>query len=148
MRGSDTPEKNKHILLRLSISGWYIYLSRRAMKFRRPCSDDTVATCRRYCIAGLNLYISRRGMQIRHNGQYHSKTVKRNRHARMDLTGKCCEGCGRKQQWCCVWHMLPVGAPGRNEVANIRVLCCECRNEARKRGYFAPHIAQKGVVDL
>ncbi len=80
-------------------------------------------------VLGLYFYFSRRPMRLK----LHSKTRNLAQSTRYELCGRKCEACGRDLlEYGRLVHTLPVGAPNRNDVENIRIFCNDCHNELER----------------
>ncbi len=97
---------------------------------------------RRFTIFGWNIYITPHPLRKKQNrARFRTSSKVR----RLIATDHHCELCGRTINInCSLYHTLPKGAPGRNEVENLRVLCPECHHFVQHIGAYRPMIGQKG----
>ena len=96
----------------------------------------------RFSFLGWNIYITRHPLRKKIN---RSKFRTSTKVARLNATDYHCELCGRPVNISCtLWHMLPKGAPRRNEFENVRVICLKCHKFVQTLGTFRPMIVQKG----
>ena len=86
---------------------------------------------------GFNIWISREPLKIVHKDRKRNSYRSSQRNLRLEMTENRCEVCGKPiDKSCHIHRTLPVGAPDRNSVENIRVLCSECWHELERK----PHI--------
>ncbi|MDE5850880.1 MAG: hypothetical protein K2H38_12125 [Muribaculaceae bacterium] len=96
----------------------------------------------RFRIFGWNIYISRLPLRIKPN---RSRLRTSSKVERLNATDYHCELCGCHINInCTLWHMLPKGAPRRNEFENVRVICPRCHKFVQTLGTFRPMIVQEG----
>ena len=89
-----------------------------------------------------NIYITRLPLRRKINRSRHRTSTKV---ARLNATDYHCELCGRPVNISCtLWHMLPKGAPRRNEIENVRVMCHDCHKHVQTLGAYRPMIGQEG----
>lgn len=100
---------------------------------------------RRIKLFGYNIWISREPLKVVHKDRKRNSYRSSQRNLRLEMTEHRCEVCGNPIDKSCHMHrILPIGAPERNSVENIRVLCGECFHELQKK----PHIHhQKNMRD-
>lgn len=92
---------------------------------------------KKFKLFGLYIWISREPLRVAQRKK--NKTNYRNsqRNLRLEMADNRCEVCGKPiDKTCHVHRTLPYGAPDRNNVENIRVMCGECWHELEKK----PHI--------
>lgn len=78
--------------------------------------------------------ISRRSMNVKVRALTRSRRRIDVKNQRLEMAGYRCEVCGRPiDNRCSLHHCLPVGAPDRNTVENVMVLCSVCHHELEKR---------------
>lgn len=83
---------------------------------------------------GWHIYISRQPLRLRKKSKDPRKPIKAER---LRLAGYRCEICGIPvDSRCALHHTLPVGAPDRNAVENVTVLCSDCHHELQKRPHY------------
>lgn len=92
---------------------------------------------KKYKLFGFNIWISKEPLRVVHKDRKRNSYRSEQRKLRLEMNDNCCEVCGKPiDKTCHIHHRLPVGAPGRNYVDNIRVMCGECWQELEKK----PHI--------
>lgn len=92
---------------------------------------------KKYKLFGFNIWISKEPLRVVHKDRKRNSYRSEQRNLRLEMNDNCCEVCGKPiDKTCHIHHRLPVGAPGRNHVDNIRVMCGECWQELEKK----PHI--------
>lgn len=92
---------------------------------------------RKFKIFGLHIVISRDPIKAKPRSRNRNDYRNSQRTLRREMTDNCCEVCGKPLGKSCYLHRtLPQGAPDRNLVDNIRVLCGACWHELEKK----PHI--------
>lgn len=98
---------------------------------------------RRFRIFGWNIYITRNLLKLRDPKRNRPRTS--SKAMRLEATDYHCELCGRHINIrCTLYHLLPVGVEGRNELRNIRVICPECHDHVHRVGGYRPMITRKG----
>lgn len=97
----------------------------------------------RFRVFGWNIYITRESLRRRDPKRSRCRTNAKV--WRLEHVGYRCELCGRDIDIrCTLYHMLPKGAPERNHVANIRVICPECHQHVQLIGAYRPMIEKGG----
>ncbi len=92
---------------------------------------------RRFKIFSYNIWISREPLRVVRKDRKRNSYRSSQRNLRLELTDNRCEVCDKTiDKTCHIHHRLPSGAPDRNSVENIRVLCGECWHELERK----PHI--------
>lgn len=92
---------------------------------------------KRIKLFGCNIWISREPLKVVKKNRKRNSFRSSQRNLRLEMKKNCCEVCGKTiDKSCHIHRTLPVGAPDRNAVENIRVLCGECWHELEKK----PHI--------
>lgn len=95
------------------------------------------AKMKRLKVFGYNIWISREPLRVVHKDRKRNSYRSSQRNLRLELTDNRCEVCDKPiDKSCHIHHTLPQGAPDRNSVENIRVMCGECWHELEKK----PHI--------
>lgn len=105
------------ISYRFRLFGWHIIISNCPMKFKNT-------TCG-------------------HSTESYSKMLSKRRH----MAESRCERCGRSLSlFGRLYHLLPAGAPGRNEVENLRYVCNSCYKALVRHGapLELPDISKEG----
>ena len=92
---------------------------------------------RKFKIFGFHVWISREPLRIVHKDRKRNAYRSSQRNLRLEMAENRCEVCGKPiDKTCHIHRTLPYGAPDRNNVENIRVMCGECWHELEKK----PHI--------
>lgn len=92
---------------------------------------------KRIKLFGYNIWISREPLRVVHKDKKRNSYRNSQRNLRLEMAENRCEVCGNPiDKSCHIHRTLPAGAPDRNSVENIRVLCAECWHELEKK----PHI--------
>ncbi len=96
----------------------------------------------RFSIFGWNIYITRHPLRKKVNRSRFRTSQKA---WRLEYAGYRCELCGDHINLSCsLYHILPQGAPGRNDGKNLRVICPKCHQFVQILGAYRPMICQKG----
>lgn len=92
---------------------------------------------KRIKIFGFHIWISREPMRVCSKDRKRNAYRNSQRNLRLEMADSRCEVCGKTiDKTCHIHRTLPPGAPDRNSVENIRVLCGECWHELERK----PHI--------
>lgn len=89
----------------------------------------------KFKVFGWYVCISRRPVRIKKRTENQTRLNSRKR--RLAMAGERCEICGKPiDKRCSLHRLLPVGAPGRNTVENVMVLCLDCHHKLQKRPHY------------
>lgn len=100
---------------------------------------DKEEKLRRFSFFGWNIYITRD--KLRRKDPARSRWRTKSKISRLIARDFHCELCGIPIDIRChLWHILPSGCEGRNDVANVRVLCPKCNRHTQIIGVFRPMI--------
>lgn len=92
---------------------------------------------KRFKLFGLHIWISNEPLRIVHKDRKRNAYRSSQRNMRLEMVDNQCEVCGKPiDKDCHIHRTLPYGAPDRNSVENIRVMCGECWRKLEKK----PHI--------
>lgn len=85
---------------------------------------------KKYKLFGFNIWISKEPIRVAPRKKNKANYRNSQRNMRHEMANNRCEVCGKPiDKTCHIHHRLPVGAPERNHVDNIRVMCGECWHE-------------------
>ena len=100
-------------------------------------SKDKSPDIHRFSFFGWNVYITRG--KLRRKDKLRSRFRTTSKARRLMLTDNHCELCGiHINLSCSLYHLLPKGCEGRNEVQNIRVMCPDCFHHTQRIGVYRP----------
>lgn len=89
---------------------------------------------KRIKLFGLNIWISNEPLRVVHKDRKRNSYRSSQRNLRLEKSDNRCEVCGKPiDKSCHIHHQLPTGAPERNHVDNIRVMCGECWHNLERR---------------
>ena len=92
---------------------------------------------RKFKLFGFYICISREPFKTKPRDKKRNAYRESQRNLRLNMVDNRCEVCGKEiDKSCHIHRLLPIGAPDRNSVNNIRLLCGECWHELEKN----PHI--------
>lgn len=92
---------------------------------------------RKFKLLGFYICISREPFKTKPRDKKRNAYRDSQRNLRLNMIDNRCEVCGKEiDKSCHIQRLLPMGAPDRNSVNNIRLLCGECWHELEKK----PHI--------